>query len=370
MKFVIVRSIPYRNGSDDMSLNAYNLPIFLRIEKNCLKDIVQIIESSEIKCKKILLICGNIVYSLYGEIVFNNLKREFRYVNKKIIYDNRIKTAMEISEYIINEEIDCIVGVGGGKVLDMCKYISHIVKKRFISIPTAIAHDGIASPIAVLTTKEGVNKSLACNVPSGIVIDIDIIMKSPVSLIKSGIGDILSNYTAIYDWKLAEKRRLDKVNEFSSLLASAATTSIVNFGDKNINNEKFIIQLSESIILSGMAMEIADSSRPCSGSEHLFSHTLDKYASNKNLHGLQVALGAIISSYLQGSDYKELINFLHEFYIDVNPIMLGITIDEFIYCMQNARLMKPNRYTILNEADLSKKTLSHLYTIMCEEVKL
>lgn len=351
-----------------MPLNAYDLPLFLRIKKDCIKDIVEIIESSQIKCKRILLISDNIVYSLYGEVVFRNLRRQFRYISKKLIYDNRIKTAMEISEYVIKEDIDCIVGIGGGKTLDMCKYVSHIVKKHFISIPTAMAHDGIASPIAVLTTEEGINKSLVCGVPSGIIIDMDIIMKSPVRLIKAGIGDILSNYTAIYDWQLAEKRGLDKVNEFSSLLASAATTSIVNFGEKNINNEKFIKQLSESIILSGMAMEIANSSRPCSGSEHLFSHALDKYTSHTNLHGLQVALGAIISSYFQGSDYKELINFLHEFSIDVNPKSLGITVEEFIFCMQNARLMKPKRYTILNEADLSKKNLRYLYDKICEEV--
>ena len=56
--------------------------------------------------------------------------------------------------------------------------------------------------------------------------------------------------------------------------------------------------LLEALISCGVAMSIAGSSRPCSGSEHLFSHALDIINHNHAMHGEQCGVGAILTVFL------------------------------------------------------------------------
>jgi glycerol-1-phosphate dehydrogenase [NAD(P)+] len=61
-------------------------------------------------------------------------------------------------------------------------------------------------------------------------------------------------------------------------------------------------RLLDGLVLSGLAMEIAGSSRPCSGSEHLISHALDRQEPGTATHGEQVAFGTLVATKLQGGD--------------------------------------------------------------------
>src|SRR5947199_10196106 len=85
-------------------------------------------------------------------------------------------------------------------------------------------------------------------------------------------------------------------------------------------NVKEIVQRSkegvrtivEALISCGVAMSIAGSSRPCSGSEHLFSHALDIVAGETSLHGERTGVGAVVCAYLQGSNWESIRTFLKE----------------------------------------------------------
>ena len=346
----------------------YKLPYFLKIRNGILNSVVEILENNNIDLKKILLVTDPIIYELYGHSLFESINKTY-YIQKKLIKENSILESSNIANYIINEDITVIIGIGGGRPLDVAKYASSMSKRPFISIPTTMANDGVASPIAVLEDNNRRTKSLGCSVPSGILLDIDIIKSCPEILIKAGIGDALSNLTAIYDWELDYTENNGEINDFAKLLSSIAVHSLLNNNNKDIRSDEFINALAESIILSGMAMEIAGSSRPCSGSEHLFSHALDQInVEKKNLHGLQVALGSIVSAYLQKQDYKKFIKFLRDYDIDVNPITLGITKEKFIYAFNNAKSTRPNRYTILNKVEFNKEQISELYDMLCMEV--
>lgn len=349
-------------------MNSYKLPYFLKIENGIIDSIIEIIENEDVDLKRSIIITDENIYNLYAKKFYLKLKKKY-FVELKIINNNTISEAMNIANYIINEDIICIIGFGGGRVLDVSKYVASMTKRKFISVPTTIANDGVASPIAVLQDHRGKTKSLGCALPSGIILDINIIRNGPEQLIKAGIGDTLSNLTAIYDWELDNNENNGEINDFAKLLSSISVNSLLNLKNNDIRSNSFLKILSESIILSGMAMEIAGSSRPCSGSEHLFSHSLDQIDySKKNLHGLQVALGAIISAYLQKQDYNMFIQFLKRYDINVNPIQLGIDRDTFIKALKNAKSTRPDRYTILNKINLKDKDMSDLYDMLCEEV--
>ena len=325
----------------------------------------KLLEGNE-RFNKLLYVFDPVVDNLYGAILRPQLKKIGR-VKEEIVTENTIYYAMSLAEQIIATDIDCIIGMGGGRVLDVCKYAAYISKKPFLSIPTTIANDGIASPIAVLKRRDGKPKSLGCAVPTMLLLDTDIIMNSPVQLIKAGIGDTMSNYMALLDWKLACSRGKDEMNGYAYLMSQTSLDALMKTQYDSICPE-FIDVLANSLILSGIAMDFAGSSRPVSGSEHLFSHALDMFSEKPNLHGLQVALGTVAVLMLIGKDHVSVLNYLKKFDIDINPAHLGIDEDTFTLCMQKSVTVRNDRYTYLHEANLSDDTLRKIYQKLLEEL--
>lgn len=157
------------------------------------------------------------------------------------------------------------------------------------------------------------------------------------------------------------------MNGYAYLMSRSSLDALMKTQYTAICSE-FIEILVNSLVLSGIAMDFAGSSRPVSGSEHLFSHALDYFSETKNLHGIQVALGTVAVLKLIGKDQQPVVDYLKHFGVDVNPVHLGIDEDTFIYCMQHAVELRSNRYTYLHEADLSKEKLKKIYKEIVEEM--
>lgn len=336
----------------------------LIIEAGAIRSVADVLLHHGMQDKKILYVSDRVVDGLYGDIVKGQIESVGR-LKTELIENNTISFAMNMAERVIATDIECIVGVGGGKVLDVCKYAAYISKTPFLSIPTTLANDGIASPIAVLKRKDDKPKSLGCAMPSMLLLDTEIIEKSPLALTRAGIGDTVSNYMALIDWKHAVKKGKDVMNGYAYLMSQSALDTLLKTQYSEIC-PAFIGVLANALVLSGIAMDFAGSSRPVSGAEHLFSHALDYYAPVNNLHGIQVALGTVAVLALIGEEHAHLIEYLHRFGVDINPSRLGIDEDTFILCMQNAVGMRTARYTTLNDANLSSEKLKQLYRYLLE----
>ena len=330
---------------------------FLLIEKGCINKIVETLEKNSVN-GKVLYVSDSVVDGLYGELVKTQLTKNFK-IKEEFVENNTISYAMNLAERVIATDINCIVGIGGGKVLDVCKYAAYVSKVPFLSIPTTMANDGIASPVAVLKRQDNKPKSLSCAMPSMLLLDTELITSSPRQLIKAGIGDIISNYTALMDWQLACSRGKDEMNGYAYMTAKASIDGLLKTQYDTYCPE-FIDVLANSLVLSGIAMSFAGSSRPVSGAEHLFSHALDYYGTTPNLHGIQVALGAVAVLKVIGKEYQHLVKYLKRFEVDINPLSLGISEELFITCMQNAPTIR-KRYTCLDEADLNTEKLKEIY---------
>ena len=340
----------------------------LRIGANLINNVSETLCQNNIT-GKILYVSDQVVDSIYGSVVRSQIEAVGK-LKEEIVNYNTIEYAMSIAERIIATDIDCIVGLGGGRVLDVCKYAAYVSKTPFLSIPTTMANDGLASPIAVLKRKDDLPKSLGCAMPSMLLVDTEIMKNSPIQLLKAGIGDTISNYMALLDWEFAVSRGKDEMNGYAYLMSRTSLDALMKTQYTEIN-EGFIAVLANSLVLSGIAMNFAGSSRPVSGSEHLFSHALDYYSSQKNLHGLQVALGTVAVLKLIGhsqSSQAEVIDYLKRFHVDINPKNLNIDEDTFIFCMQKATSMRKDRYTYLHEADVNKKRLQEIYQELVEEL--
>ena len=315
---------------------------------------------------KILYVSDPVVDKLYGDKVRSQIEAVGRLKTESVNY-NTINFAMTIAERCIATDVDCIVGMGGGKVLDVCKYASYISKTSYLSIPTTAANDGLISPIAVLKRQDDLPKSLGAAMPTMSLVDTEIIANGPKQLIKAGIGDTISNYMALKDWDFAVARGKDTMNGYAYLMSQSSLDALMKTQYDHICQE-FVEVLVNSLVLSGIAMDFAGSSRPVSGSEHLFSHALDYYAPKKNLHGLQVALGTVAVLKLINETQDEVVDYLKRFEVDVNPKALEIDEDTFILCMQKATTMRKNRYTYLHEIDLGTERLKKVYKELTEEL--
>lgn len=305
----------------------------LKIGKGTIHTISDVLLENKI-AGKILYVSDPVVDKIYGEQVKSQIET-FGKLKVEYADYNTIEYAMDIAERVIATDVNCIVGLGGGRVLDVCKYASYISKCPYLAIPTTVSNDGIASPIAVLKRQDDKPKSLGAKIPSMILLDTEIVINGPIENIKAGIGDTISNYSALLDWDFAVKKGMDSMNRYAYIMSQNSLDALMKTQYDSICPE-FIEVLVNSLILSGIAMDFAGSSRPVSGSEHLFSHALDYYSKKKNLHGLQVALGTVAVLELIDKPHQHVIDYLHKFDVDVNPRSLQIDEETFVFCMQNA----------------------------------
>lgn len=315
---------------------------------------------------KILYVSEIFLDNLYGQLVKDQIEKVGK-LKIEFADNNTIEYAMNIAERCIATDVDCIVGMGGGKILDVCKYAAFVSKIPYLAIPTTAANDGLASPVAVLKRQDGIPKSLGAVMPTMTLIDTEIIASGPIQNIKAGIGDTISNYMALKDWELAVSRGRDEMNGYAYLMSKSSLDALMKTNYETICPE-FIEVLVNSLVLSGIAMDFAGSSRPVSGSEHCFSHALDHYNKAKNLHGFQVALGTVAMLKLIEQPYSEVLDYLRRFDVNINPVKMEIDEKTFIECLQKASLMRKDRYTHLDEVDLSEATLSRLYNELINEL--
>jgi len=241
-----------------------------------------------------------------------------------------------------------IVGIGGGKALDVAKYTASLAGLPFFAVPTSLSNDGFCSPQASLTL-EGNRRSVPTSLPEAVVVDLAICQQAPLTLWHSGVGDLSSKFTAVSDWKLAFHRRGVPVNDLAALLSDA---SVFQFIAYPVSDEQGIRLLATALMLNGIAMEIAGSSRPASGSEHLISHALDMTGARQRLHGLQTGTAAYLVSSLQIGRHHQTIGELFArtgFWTSVRA--QPFSKEEWRIAVERAPSMKEDFYTILSERE-------------------
>jgi glycerol-1-phosphate dehydrogenase [NAD(P)+] len=205
-------------------------------------------------------------------------------------------------------DVTAIIGLGGGRALDVAKYVAFLARLPNIAVPTSLSNDGFCSPGSSLAVG-GNRRSLPAAMPFGVVIDTDACLSAPKPLWLSGVGDLAAKLTAVRDWKLAFHATGEPINDFAALLSDA---TVFQFIARPIRDPEGARLLGTSLMLNGIAMEVCNSSRPASGSEHLISHALDRLSGRPRLHGLQVGVAAYIISRLQGGQHTNTICSLFE----------------------------------------------------------
>ena len=236
--------------------------------------------------------------------------------------------------------VEAIVGMGGGRALDVAKYVAFLANVPFFAVPTSLSNDGFCSPQSSFTVRSK-RRSLHARLPHGVIVDTQVCLQAPRELWLSGVGDLVSKITAVQDWKLAFHARGEPVNDLAALLSDS---TVYQFMAQPDHNPHGVRMLGTALMLNGIAMEIAGSSRPASGSEHLISHALDRIAR-------QPRLVAIV----QQHEADRILRLLDQVgfwqYVHENPFDR----DEWLQAIELAAQLRPERYTIVSRSDVQQQ---------------
>lgn len=276
--------------------------------------------------------------------------------------------ATELQVAQVREEIervrpDIVVGVGGGKDIDVAKLSSMKSGTGFMSVPTAASHDGIASPVVSMKGADRPYSHVAHS-PIAIIADTSVIARSPYRLIAAGCGDVVAKYTAVRDWKLAHRIKNEYYGDYAAELALMSARLVIrNANSIRAMSNSGVHTLVEALISCGVAMSIAGTSRPCSGAEHLFSHALTMIVPKPALHGEQCGVGTIMCSYLHGANWELIRDVLRRIGAPTTAKELGVEPGSVVEALTKAHSIRPDRYTILGESGLTKAAAEKVASI-------
>ncbi|MDA8370090.1 MAG: iron-containing alcohol dehydrogenase family protein [Nocardiopsaceae bacterium] len=269
-----------------------------------------------------------------------------------------VDVATELGKKLRAGAYEAVAGIGGGKTIDVTKYAASMAGIPMVAVATNLSHDGIASPVSSLEHESG-KGSYGVTMPTAVVVDVDYVRAAPQRLLRSGIGDVVSNISAIDDWELAGREQGEPVDGMAVTFARVAAEAVLHRRD-SVDSQDFLTALAEALVLSGLAMSVAGSSRPASGACHEVLHAITHLYPGVSNHGELAGIGALYAYFLrmryQGegeSRMRDIRDCLLRHGLPVVPSDVGLDEDQFVRAVSYAPETRPGRYTILEHLSLS-----------------
>lgn len=253
---------------------------------------------------RILLVADENTYAAAGEKTENALAgKNYR----KVIFSG--KNLLIPNEEAINcvtkelQDAELIIGIGSGVIQDLCKYVSHISAIPYYVVATAPSMDGYASSGAAMIL-DGMKVTVSAGVPVAIIADTQVLKDAPMEMIQAGYGDIVGKYSALNDWRLSHIVNEEYFCQNIYDLTMDMLQKTLKLADGLVKREEESVRvLMEALVIVGIAMSFAGSSRPASGSEHHLSHFFEITGIvNKEEyfpHGIDVAYSTVVTAQLR-----------------------------------------------------------------------
>lgn len=310
----------------------------------------------------VLIVTGRDVSRAIGTDVARQLESVGCRVDHCIDPEGTIRCAADLLERLDEDEdpITLVLAIGGGRPIDVAKLSAARAAIDIVAMPTVLSHDGMCSPVASLVGSDGVRRSLGAAMPAGVVVDTDIVGQAPERYLRAGISDLVSNLTAIEDWRRSSQATGEPVDELAASIAAMSATAVLDIDWPPTPQQ--LESVARGLVMSGLAMEVAGNSRPCSGAEHLISHALDELRpGGSTMHGEQVALGVLLLARVHGHVATDHVVALFE-RVGFPACLraLGLDRELVVAAIRRAPATRPDRYTVLDELELTDETMNGL----------
>jgi glycerol-1-phosphate dehydrogenase [NAD(P)+] len=331
-------------------------PLTIEISKGALDRLGAVVADARISGGQVAAVLGPGIGSHLGDRVRAALPS----ADILTIEPGTQEAALKLADQFKTNAYDAVVGIGGGKVLDTVKFAAMLQGMPMVAVATSLAHDGLASPVSTLT-RNGVSISYGVHIPIAVIVDLGLVLQSPDTQTRGGVGDALSNISAIADWQLSHDVSGEPIDGLAVALASSGADAILNHPG-TIGDEDFVATLANSLILGGFAMAVAGSSRPSSGACHEIWHATASLFPGQVSHGYGAGIGALFATFLRTryanrtaadvTTFDRLSAALARHGLPRVPSEIGLTSEQFAAAIELAPATRPGRFTILEHLAL------------------
>lgn len=255
---------------------------------------------------KAVVVADKTTFGIAGKRAVENLKSAGIEVEEPYIYDvPHMHAEMSLVDALKPRlaATDAIaVAVGSGTVNDLTKYSSSLVNRPYMVCGTAASMDGYTSFGASIEYNE-CKQTFSCPAPRGVLIDMDVVCAAPLKMNAAGFADLIAKIPAGADWIIADLLGTEPIDRVAwGLVQDSLRDWVSNPTGVASGDRKALTFLIEGLIMSGLAMQKAKTSRTASGAEHQFSHLWDNqhhtYRGEAPSHGFKVGVGTVSTSAL------------------------------------------------------------------------
>lgn len=284
----------------------------------------------------------------FGESLRRGLGKEFKIVFAEFSGMSTQKEAKRLMDIALAEGCKGIIGMGGGKVIDIAKAIANWLKAPIVVLPTIAASDAATTARSVLYNEDGsLDAEVPCDKnPDIVLVDEEIIMNAPVRFLVSGMGDALSTYLAARTCYQGYKDSCFEANltETAFAIAKLSYQLVMRHGllakmaceQRNMTKDLRKI-IETNVLLSGLGCE---NNGGTSDHSYYYGFCGLTHRKERMLHGEYVTFSSLCMLVLEGAAKEEL-DEVYNFCLSVGlpvcleDILLGdMTEDEYIVVAQ------------------------------------
>ncbi len=255
----------------------------------------------EFESKKPFILADKNTYLACGESVVKILEKHKITYSKYVFQSGEIEPdekAVGSAIMHFDNTCDLVIAVGSGVINDIGKILASTAKLPYFILGTAPSMDGYASATSSMSI-DGLKVSLPSKCADVIIGDIDVLKNAPIKMLQAGLGDMIAKYVSIAEWRISNVINGEYYCERVAELIRTALKRCVDNAKGLINREDEAVKsVFEGLVIGGVAMAFAGTSRPASGVEHYFSHVWDmrglEFNKKVELHGIQCAVATNI----------------------------------------------------------------------------
>lgn len=239
-----------------------------------------------------------------------------------------------IAEKLSESEFDAIIGVGGGKVLDLAKAAGTKVQLRSILIPTLASNCSPWTPISVIYDDEGTftRFDIYPEAASLVLIEPAILLEAPVEMLVAGIGDTLAKWYEA-DVQMSSIKNKTVPLQISYYAAKQCKDVLLRYAEGAVAavkigelNDDFIKVTETIIMLGGMVGGYGDHYGRVAGAHSIHNGLTAIKDTHEVLHGDKVAYGILVQLVLENkwTEIKRLLPFYQKLGLPISIVDLGV----------------------------------------------
>lgn len=283
----------------------------------------------------------------------------------KVVFvpDMHLETIQAIEESM-PDNIQTVIGIGGGSSHDCAKYVALKKNIRLIQIPTIFGGDSVVCSAIGIRQDRRV-RYIAHTSAEKVYVDFSLIRKAPEKLIRYGAADILSSYTALLDWKLAASRGKEKYNDEAAEYAENKLLGELQkqaYNIKTLKNEGIKSIMELFIEYARLANKI-DTDRAQEGSEHFFCYNAEYVTNRTYVHGALLSLGIWVIASFYYEYQNEIERILDSLGLEYNLKSAGLSEEEFRKVLLTLNQFVKDGgyyYSIINEKNVDNEFVNKI----------